>query len=751
MDQTQSTTEEDSQAAEAREDRLQVFSGSLAKLRDEWVRSRQASGWDRRISADLDQYHMRDAATRMASSMMDSVQQGQPVTVRNAMPTRSTVFVGVTRQKTNAAEARLSDIVLPTDDKNYGIQPTPDPEGVRAMKDDTALIDPATGRPVLVDAEGNVTDDPDAGQPLTKKQVAIAAEKAASAAAEAMLKLIDDQLVESDYNSEIRKALHDAAVMGTGVIKGPVANKRVRKAWRERADPATGKKIQVLQLVEEIKPATFRVDPRMVWEDPECGDNVQDGRGVFELERLTEKKVRDLAKQPGYLKPQLKQAIEDGPKQTSTVNFEQLRQDSERESLERTKTFEHWIYWGELDIEDLKAAGVAVPEGEDDELVTVSGCVEMINDIVVRAYLNPLDDGSLPYDFYPWEKVQGCVRGYGVPYLMRAQQSVINAAWRQMMDNNGVTAGPQIIVNRRAVNPQDNQWALRPFKFWDLTDDGVDPSKVFHAVEFNNHQEHLAAVLELAEKIADQETATPMLAQGQQGSAPDTVGGMQLLMNSANVVLRRLVKQFDDYITKPHIRRYYDYNMAYSEDEEVKGDFQIDARGSSALLVRDIQNQAYTNMLAAGANPIYTPLINPKKLFEKALQAQHIDPKDILNSDEEIKANQERAAQQTDPRIESAKINAEARLREANAIAEGRAVETAVTERGEVENRKLRVRELELKREIAILTMANARAISIDQIKASLAQVAIGDRTKKELAAAEMTFKTTTSPDQQGI
>lgn len=750
MDQEQTTTEEDSQAVEAREDRLQVFSGSLSKLRDEWIRAREATGWDKRVSQDLDQYHMRDAATKMASSMMDSVQQGQPITVRNAMPTRSTVFVGVTRQKTNAAEARLSDIVLPTDDKNYGFTPTPDPEGAKAMKDEGVLKD-AEGNPVLVTPEGDITSDPAKGQPLTKKQVALAAEQTARKAAEGMLKLVDDQLVECDYNAEIRKALHDAAVMGTGVIKGPMATKRMRKAWRQRVDPATSKKIQVLTLVEEIKPATFKVDPRMVWEDPECGDNVQDGRGIFELERLTEKKVRDLAKQPGYLKPQLKKAIQDGPKNGSTVNFQLLRQDSEKETGEKPNTYEHWIYWGELDAEDLRAAGVKIPPGEDEDLVSVSGCVEMINNVVVRAYLNPLDDGSLPYDFYPWEKVQGSVRGYGVPYLMRAQQSVINAAWRQMMDNNGVTAGPQIIVNRKAIQPQDGQWTLRPFKFWDLTEDGADPGKVFFAVEFNNHQEHLAAVLDLAERIADQETATPMMAQGQQGSAPDTVGGMQLLMNSANVVLRRLVKQFDDYITKPHIRRYYDYNMAYSDDEEVKGDFQIDARGSSALLVRDIQNQAYTNLLAAGANPIYTPLIDPKKLFEKALQAQHIDPKDILLSDEQIKQNREAAQQQSDPRIEAAKINAEARLKEANAIAEGRAVETAVTERGEVENRKLRVAELELKREIAILEMANARAITIDQIKASLAQVAIGDRTKKELAAAEMTFKTTTSPDQQGI
>ncbi len=753
QEQSQVEAPEDSEAAlEAREDKLQLFGMSLAKLRDEWVRSRSASGWDRRATLDLDQYHMRDAATRMAAAMMDSVQQGFPVTVRESAPTRSTVFVGITRQKTNAAEARLADIILPADDRNYSFQPTPDPEGARAMKDDGQLVDPVTGQPVFADSEGNIVEQgaPNA-QPLTKKQVAMAAQNVAKKACEAMQLLVDDQLVECDYNAEARKVIHDAAVLGTGVLKGPVVTKRTRKAWREKTDPTTGKKIHVLQVVEDIRPASFRVDPRYVWEDPECGDNVQNGRGVFELQKLTPKKVRDLAKQPGYIKSQLVKVLEQGPTTTSAVGYELQRQDVDKEASSQSKTFEHWVFWGELELEDLKLAGVEVPEGEDEELVTVSGCVEMINNVVVRAYLNPLEDGSLPYDFYPWEKVQGSVRGYGVPYLMLAQQSVVNAAWRQMMDNNGVTAGPQIIINKQAIQPEDNVWALRPFKFWNLTDQSMDPSKVFVAVEFNNHQEHLAAVLELAERIADQETATPMIAQGQQGSAPETVGGMQLLMNSSNVVLRRLVKQFDDYIIKPHIRRYYDYNMAYSDDDEIKGDFQVDARGSSALLVRDIQNQAYMNLLAAGANPVYTPLIDPKKLFEKGLKAQHIDPKDILLPDEVIKQNQEAAAQQKDPKIQAAEIAAQAAVQKAQAVAQGNAIEVQARRAAEVEDRALRVKELELKWEIEMLRAATAQNITVQQVKAQLAGIAINDRTKKELQAGEMIYKSTASPDQQGI
>jgi hypothetical protein len=733
----------------ARQERLQAFGSSLSSTRDKWIRSRAATGWDKRIVESLDQYHGKDPATRMAASMMESVYQGYPVTVRESLPTRSTVFVGITRQKTNAAEARLSDILLPTDDRNWGIQPTPDPDLARALKDADTLIDPATGEPILFDIGGNVVTDPEVGRPAKKSQIAQAVEQTAKQASDAMLLEIEDQLVECDYNGETRKMLHDAAVMGTGVLKGPLVTRRTRKAWREKVDPATGDKVHVMQVVDELRPASFRVDPRFVWEDPSCGDDVKNGRGVFELAEINEKQVRDLAKQPGYIKEQLRKVLAEGPRLSAAL-YEIRRTEIDKNNAEDGKSFQHWVYWGELDKKDLVAAGVEVDD-EDDDLTSVSGCVEMINDTVVRSYLNPLEDGAIPYDFFPWEKVTGTPRGYGIPYLMKSQQSVTNAAWRMLMDNMGVTSGPQIVMKRGAVTPADGQWTLTPRKFWYLTDDSIDVNKVFASFQFDNHQAQLSAVIDMAEKIADQETATPMMAQGQQGSAPETVGGMQLLMNNSNVVLRRLVKQFDDYVTKPHIRRYYDYNMAYSEKDEIKGDFQVDARGSSALIIRDIQNQAFTNLLAMGGNPAYGPMIDQKKLFEKALRAQHIDPRDVMLTDEQIEANRQANPPQPDPRIQAAQITAEARLQESQAVAAGRAAEIEARVESSTEDRRLRMLELQLKHDLAILNASTQQNISVAQVKAQLAQTALQDRTKKELAASEMMFKEKDSPDGQGI
>jgi hypothetical protein len=721
---------------ERTQERLQAFGQSMANQRDEWIRARYSYGVDKRWIEDEDQYNAKDNIAKQASQMMTSVEQGYPVTTQMAKPHRSTVYIGMTRQKTNAAEARISDILLPTDDRNWGIKPTPKPK-LMAMSRDTQMAgDRETGQPLT---------HPETGQPLAMRDIARASLEVARKKSDAMQLEIEDQLVECDYNGELRKVIHNAARLGTGVIKGPIVTNRTRKAWQPYKD-MQGNTIHQLDIVNEVTPASFSIDPRNVWADPGCGDSIHNGKGIYEREQMTSRQVRDLAKQPGFMKDQIRKVLEEGPKKS--VTFQELKDDDQRDIAR--DVYEMWSYWGDVDHDDLEAAGIKL--GNKDELRSVSACVVMINSTIVKAYLNPLEGGELPYDFYVWERVSDSVWGYGIPYLMRAQQKVLNAAWRQMMDNAGVTSGPQIIVKAGAIQPADKQWQLSARKIWFATDEVDDVRKAFTAVEFNSHQGELSGIIKMAMELADMETGVPVIMQGEKGAAPDTVGGMQMLMNSANVVLRRLVKQFDDMVTRPHIRRYYDYNMMYNEDEEIKGDFSIDARGSSALLIRDIQNQAFLNLLAAGANPVYGVYLDTQKLFEKALQAQHIDPKDVFKSEDELEKikEQQKNPQEApaDPAMAVAQLRGQIEMEKAKAQNAGDMAELQVRQSIAQQEGEIRMAEMQLTREIEMLKMANTQNLTLEQIKAKLADTAMRERGKKELYAAEANLKMTTG---QGI
>jgi hypothetical protein len=88
--------------------------------------------------------------------------------------------------------------------------------------------------------------------------------------------------------------------------------------------------------------------------------------------------------------------------------------------------------------------------------------------------------------------------------------------------------------------------------------------------------------------------------------------------------------------------------MQFNDKEEIKGDFEVDARGSSTLLVKETQTQALVTMMQLAESPVFGPLVKHAELFRKVAQAQHITPHDVIVSDEEIKAMEEAQAQQAE-------------------------------------------------------------------------------------------------------
>jgi hypothetical protein len=151
----------------------------------------------------------------------------------------------------------------------------------------------------------------------------------------------------------------------------------------------------------------------------------------------------------------------------------------------------------------------------------------------------------------------------------------------------------------------------------------------------------------------------PQIMGGEQGSAPETVGGMVMLYNNANAVLRQRVKLYDDCVTKPHVGRYYDWKMANDPDPDIKGDYEVDARGSTALIERDIQNQALLNLASITNNPRYTPHLREREELKAILKAFKVNPEELLKPEDQVKEEQSQQQAPQDPRIASAQIKAE--------------------------------------------------------------------------------------------
>lgn len=727
----------------AEELRLGILSAlglSLASKRQDAISGRASTGIETEWQGDEEFYQGYDDANRhefvnTASKPTENGTSSKVSDPNEQEAAGSTVFPNITQPYVDAVSARVGDMLLPTDDRNYALRATPIPELVfpgQAPAEPAAPVAPPQAMPAMPGAPG--AEQPPAPPVKTEMQLAVEAFAKLKADAARRAKKaenhIDDWLQEAQYHAEMRKAIDDAAKLGSGVIKGPVPVKRRVNVWTKNEE--TGESALVLK--EEIKPASFRVDPWNLFPDPACGESIHNGSYIWERDFLTAKKLEDLKGLPGYIDSQIDKCLAEGPGHSKQADSRVQTQNQSTKDQ-----FEIWYYTGTVLTEELIAAGCDCGD-EEGRKRSYPAIMTMVNDHVIRASLNPLDSGEFPYDVIPWKRRPGMPWGMGLGRQMRTPQRIVVGAARALMNNAGMASGPQLVI-RRTVKPENGIWEVVALKMWieedDATNTATDPVK---AVTIPMLIPELTSIIQLGMKMAEDVTGMPMLMQGQQGKAPDTVGGMTILNNNANAVLRRIARLFDSCITEPHIRRYYAWLMQWGEDKDEKGDFQIVARGSTALVERDIQNQEMVNILQLCANPIYKK--NPAKAMDEYLKSRRFDPEAFDYTEEELKAMAEQKPPE-DPRITAAKITAEAAVKREELESQQAADHAAAQARLEMQRQRFEAAEADKDRALQQMVL------DIDQQlqTAKLTSDERRDLEKQKVLLASLTLKLQTQRD----
>lgn len=703
---------------------VEVLAASLLSRRQEAMEYRAATGVERRWREDEELFDFMDEPG--SASLVERAARINPVHAADS--SRSTVKVNIIRAKTEAAVGRFADIAMPVDDRNWGMEPTPVPDLDKQLLDTRPAMQ--QGQPVM---------DQQTGQQATMRDVAQDMVEQARDRMTAMQTEIDDQLVECRYNAECRAMLWDAAKLGTGVLKGPMVVKRVKKNWRDMDG------VQVLAISEEHRPASKRVNPWMVWPSPDCGSDLARAEYFWECDYMLAREIRALAGLAGYDEEMIEQALSSEP---TRVNAGYGKDGSrvDRYTVKDSSLYEVWEYHGDVPRSLLDCMQCEIP-GEMAG-TSLSAAVVFVNDLPIKAVLNPLDTGDLPYDFFQWTKTGDSPWGIGIPRMMAWQQRVITAAWRATMDNAGDSAGQQIVMNA-GVEPADGVWELSGRKIWRNTEGSVQASQAFSQFQLQSRQQELANIIEMALRFSDMETGIPMLFQGEQGKLPETLGATNIMVDANNVSLRTRVRVFDDQITVPHLRRYYDWNMQYSEREDIKGDYQVNARGVSVLLEKDQQAQSIIQLWPLLADPEIAALVDKSKLARQLFSAHRLD---VLKSEDQIKQEQEQQAQQTeqqqDPATSAAQIRAETQLQVAQLNQESDMQELQLKQVMADADRQHEREMKQMDLQIQMMRLANDRDISLDSIKAMLASDAMKLRTQKELAANRPAPQVVTPPTE---
>ena len=639
-----------------------AIANALEKEADDRVAKRDPI--EKRWLDDLAQFH-----GKYSPEIQDSLQKDK----------KSSLYINQTRPKTNVMESRLSDMLFPTDDRNWGIQPTPVPDlTVEAENVAKAFADAqraAAERPENEELAALVLEA-DRQNVLIQAQIDVARKRS-----RAMEEEIDDHLTECNYAIQSREVIRDGCKLGTGVMKGPVTDGKTRRSWKEAA-----KNVFTLNFEDDEQPAFWRVDPWNFFPDSDS-TNMSENEAVFERHMFNPKQLRQLSRRSGFDKDAIRRILKFKPQATAPSYLADIRSITSSYNDMIRDRYHIWEYHGPITAEDLATLSVALDDPEKaigidedaDPLDEIQVVIWFCQGEVLKFGPHPLDSEDPLYSVFNLEKDEASIFGFGIPHIMRDGQTALSGAWRVLMDNMGLSSGPQIVINEDVIEPVDGVWVISPRKLWRRKGTALPDAKAFEVFNIPSNMEELLAVIETSKENIDEETALPMLAQGEQGATvTKTAQGMSMLMNSVNVVFRRIVKNWDDDMTTANIRRMYDWLMQFSPKEHIKGDYKVDARGTSVLLVRETQSANMMVFLERfSGHQVLGRFLKKDGLpaLRRLVQSMMIPQDEVIKSDTEISADDAKIAEQPpppDPEMEkiSASLNLQ-QLKNEGAMQEG--------------------------------------------------------------------------------
>ena len=545
----------------------------------------------------------------------------------------SELYPKITTTKCRAAAAWIRDILMPANGRPWGLDPTPvadvPPEYLQMFMQQLGQA-----------AQGKTRQEI---EELIRRE----AQNRARDIAKRHEEVIDDQLTEGGWNEAIESFIDDFVTYPAALLRGPLLQRVTELAWMEGW--------QMVE-AEAIKPQFARVSPFDIYPSPDSTD-IDDGAYLIERERYTRSMLNRLRGVPGYKDDALQNVLTEHGRGGLR---EWLATDSERARLEdrqsdwlnnQGETIEGLHYWGSAQGLMLLQWGMP-PKQIDDPLAEYEIDAILIGRHVIRCVINRNPMGERPYHKASFQLVPGSFWGLGIPELMADIQDMCCAVARAQANNMAFASGPQIEINMDRLAPEENPNEIFPMKRWRTKSDRTNTSSPQPAIRFfqpSSQAGELMQVYSQWEQRADDATNIPRYAYGNDKAqgAGATMGGLSMLMESANKGIKDAIRHIDRGVTRRVINALWLFNMRYSDDMSIKGDCRAVPRGASAMLLREQTQQARQQFLAGTTNPADMEIIGVEgraRLLRSI--ADQLDMPGLVPDDDAIKARMEQQGQQ---------------------------------------------------------------------------------------------------------
>jgi len=516
----------------------------------------------------------------------------------------TTEYDPVTIQKCLTTEAWLRDILAPTDDRPFYIEPSPIPdlpEDAMAKVAEKAASFFEEMPQAVQEGEGAANEKYIAEKTANKvDEIAdaelMATQEEARKRAKRMETRIYDQLADGDFQDAFSDFVEYTCRSLIGAIKGPVYRRERRLAYSK---PEGTEGNWTVEAKDEERMTFNVVDPANLFFSPTCRH--QDTGNIFEIMPLQASSVQKMMGVDGYKDEAIINALRDysagGLREWTTHSWE-------ADSIADRPRTEEGGYNGQIDVIDawmkcpgkkLKSWGVKDFSGDDEIYYDIHAM--LIGRHVVLCELNTDILGRRPYHITSFEKQAGSMYGRGIPEKIRPAQRAANVCRRALINNIAIASGPQTVVDPTQLADGEVITSMQPWKVWQAKHIAGATSKPVDFFQPDSNARELVELLEKFYSDADRDTGIPRYVQGdQQGAmrgAAGTASGLSMLMGAASKSMKQVIHNMDVDVIQRVVEMLYDRNMADPEvPEDEKGDFNIRTKGALALAQKEQLQQA---------------------------------------------------------------------------------------------------------------------------------------------------------------
>ena len=439
----------------------------------------------------------------------------------------------------------------------------------------------------------------------------------ADVAAKKMEKKIHDQLEESHAKKHLRAAAFETALFGTGIMKGPFAVDKEYPNWDEKGNyTPTFKTI----------PQTTSVSIWNFYPDPDAS-TMEEAEYIIERHKMSRSQLRSLKNRPYFRENAIDNSLNLGESYQKEWWEHIMEDDSEGYSVDRFEVLE---FWGFVDREILEQQEIDIPkELKDVDQLSVNAWI--CNGQVLRLVMNPFTPAYIPYFASPFEMNPYSIFGVGIAENMDDTQTLMNGFMRMAVDNAALSGNLLIEIDETNLVPGQDL-SVYPGKVFRRQ--GGAPGQAIFGTKFPNVSNENMQMFDKARVLSDESTGFPSFAHGQTGvsGVGRTASGISMLMSAANGSIRNVVKNIDDYLLAPLGKAFFNFNMQFNFDADIKGDLEVKARGTESLMANEVRSQRLMQFLQVVQNPALAPFARMDYIVREIAKSMDLDPDKVGNN-----------------------------------------------------------------------------------------------------------------------